>query len=234
MLGRTMADAINVGVGDVITLGESRFRVVGIFESGTGWEELGGVITLHDAQAFAGRPRKVTFFAVDIYDPTQAREIAELINTNFPEAHASLAGEFAEQLPDLQNSEAMLDGISIMAILVGGIGVMNTMLMAVLERTREIGVLRALGWRRKSVLGLILREAWLLGVLGGLVGIGVAFGLNFLLTLVPLVSDTLNPIWSTAVFFRAAVVALALGLAGGLYPAFRATLLQPVEALRYE
>ncbi len=234
MLGRTMADAVNVGVGDVLTLGESRFRVVGIYESGTGWEELGGVITLHDAQAFAGRPRKVTFFAVDVTDSTQAREIAELINTNFPEAHAALAGEFADQLPDLQNSEAMLDGISIMAILVGGIGVMNTMLMAVLERTREIGVLRALGWRRKSILSLILREAWLLGVLGGVAGVGVAFGLNFLLGLVPMVSGTLSPIWSVDVFLRAAVVAIALGLAGGLYPAFRATLLQPVEALRYE
>jgi putative ABC transport system permease protein len=117
---------------------------------------------------------------------------------------------------------------------VGGIGVMNTMLMAVLERTREIGVLRALGWRRNSILSLILREAWLLGMLGGVVGVGVAFGLNFLLSLAPLVQDSLSPVWSADVFLRAAAVAITLGLIGGLYPAFRATLLQPVEALRYE
>ena len=128
----------------------------------------------------------------------------------------------------------MLTGIAVLALTIGGLGMMNAQLMSVLERTREIGVLRALGWRRNSILSLILREAWLLGFLGGIVGVGIAFGLNFLLSLVPLVSDSLNPLWSADVFLRAAAVALVLGLAGGLYPAFRATMLQPVEALRYE
>ena len=74
-------------------------------------------------------------------------------------------------MPDMQNSTAMVNAISIMAVLLGGLGVMNTMLMAVLERTREIGVLRALGWRRRSVLGLIVRESVLVGILGGISGI---------------------------------------------------------------
>ncbi len=234
MLGRQVAEALNRDVGDTITLSGTRFRIVGIYTSSSSWEEIGGVVTLRDAQAFSGRPRKVTLYQVWLRDSRQAEEMVARINARFPEAHAALAGEFAEQMPDMQSSRAMINGISIMAVLVGGFGLMNTMLMAVLERTREIGVLRALGWRARAVLGLILRESVLLGVLGAIVGILVAFGLAGLLGAIPLWGTMLVPLWSWQVFARAISVALGLGIVGGLYPAFRATRLQPVEALRYE
>jgi putative ABC transport system permease protein len=128
----------------------------------------------------------------------------------------------------------MISAISVLAILVGGIGVLNTMLMAVFERTREIGVLRALGWRRRRILSLILREALLLGLLGGITGIGAALLMIFLFQQAPMVGGILDPVWEWDVFARAIFVALMLGLFGGLYPAYRATQLQPVEALRYE
>jgi putative ABC transport system permease protein len=199
-----------------------------------GWEEMGGVVTLHDGQAFAGRPRKVTMYAVNIHDPDQAGSVVQKINTRLPEAHAALAGEFVEQLPDMRNMDAMLNGISILAVLVGGVGVLNTMLMAVLERTREIGVLRALGWRRRAVLGMILQEALAIGLLGGLAGIGIAFGLVYAAGVIPMIGEAFQPEFSGEVFARAILVALFLGVIGGLYPAFRATRLQPVEALHYE
>jgi len=128
----------------------------------------------------------------------------------------------------------MIGTIVFLAIAVGGIGVMNTMLMVVFERTREIGALRAMGWSRWRVLGLILREAGLLGALGGGIGIGVAFGLLFLLGQIPLYGNIITPRWSLEIFSRALVVAVTLGLVGGLYPALRATRMQPVEALQYE
>ena len=108
------------------------------------------------------------------------------------------------------------------------------MLMAVLERTREIGVLRALGWRRRRVLGMIMRESALLGILGGLVGIGIAFSIGYGLSRTPLVGDALTLVWELDIFVRAIGIALALGIFGGIYPAVRATYLQPVEALQYE
>ena len=234
LLGKMMADGLKKGVGDTIELSGVRFRVVGIFESSATWEEMGGAITLRDAQSFMGRPRSVSMLAVKVRDPDQAAAIVEKINQQFPEVHAALAGEFLEQMPDRKTSQGMLDGISLLAILVGGVGVLNTMLMAVFERTREIGVLRALGWRRSAILGLILREALILGLLGGAAGIGLAFILAYLLGNVPMIGQAFAPLWQPVTFVRAILIALLLGALGGLYPAYRATRLQPVEALRYE
>ena len=234
MLGRIMSDALGKAVGETIEVGGSRFRVTGIYESGVSWEEMGGVMTLRDAQTFAGRPRKVTMYQIKVHDPPEAAAVVEEINSRFPEAHAALTGEFAEQMPDFETADVMINTISIMAIAVGGLVVLNTMLMAVLERTREIGVLRALGWRRRQVLGLILREGVLIGLLGGIAGIVFAFTLSALINLAPLIGDAYDAIWGADIFIRAVGIALVLGLLGGLYPAYRATRMQPVEALRYE
>lgn len=234
VLGRMMAETMNKKVGETIELGGTRFRIVGILESGVAWEEMGGIITLRDAQNIVGRPRKVTMYGIKLRDPSQAEAMVAKINQQFPDVHASLAGEFAEQMPDMQVSNDMMFSISFLTIIVGGLGVLNTMLMSVLERTREIGVLRALGWRRRAVLELIMRESLLLATLGGLIGILFAFGLVFLLNLEPTYGSAYTARWDVDIFVRAIVVALTLGLVGGLYPAYRATRLQPVEALRYE
>ena len=211
-----------------------RFKIVGIYENGVGLEDMSGVITLRDAQAFAGRPRKVTMLMVDLSDPRDTTALVEEINQSFPEIHASAGGEFVEQMPDMENADGMLNGISFLALIVGGLGVLNTMLMSILERTREIGVLRALGWGKREILGLIMREALILGVLGGIASILIGIFLAYLLTIVPLVGDMLQPEWTLGVFIRGITIALLLGIFGGLLPAYRATRMQPVEALRYE
>lgn len=234
MIGRKMADALHKKVGETITLSNARYRITGIYESGVGWEELGGVISLRDAQTLVGRPRKVTIFMIKVRDPKQAPEIVKKINAEFKDVVATLSGDFAAEMPDMKNTDAMLQGISFLALLVGGVGVLNTMLMSVLERTREIGVLRALGWRRRAILGLILREALILGLSGGGFGILTAFGLLGLFSLSPDIAAYLEPIWGIDIFVRALSIAIGLGILGGLYPAWRATRLQPVEALRYE
>jgi ABC-type antimicrobial peptide transport system permease subunit len=234
LLGRVMADALHKKVGESIELSQLRFRIAGIYESSTSWEEMGGVITLRDAQALAGRPRKVTIYGIKLHNPSEAQAVVDKINQQFPDVHAALAGQFADQMPDMQNSNSMLAGISFLAIAVGGLGVLNTMLMAVFERTREIGVLRALGWRRRGILGMILREALMLGILGGGAGILLALGLTALLQRNEMIGSYVTPIWTAAIFARAILVSLSLGLLGGLYPAFRATRLLPIEALRYE
>jgi len=115
---------------------------------------------------------------------------------------------------------------------VGGLGVLNTMLMAVSERTREIGTLRAVGWSRGRVLGLILAEGTLISSLGGLVGLGAGtLGAEVLIHWAPRGLDTL---YSPMLFVEGFAIAVALGFAGALYPAWQASRLSPIEALKYE
>ncbi|MGD8864932.1 MAG: ABC transporter permease [Anaerolineales bacterium] len=234
LLGRVMAETLGKGVGDVIEVGGSRFRISGIFETGVAWEEIGGVITLRDAQSFLGRPRKVTMLAVKVEDPNQAEAVVSLINNQYPSVLASLSGSFAEQTPDMKLSNYLLGGISVLAIAGGGLGVLNTMFMSVLERTREIGVLRALGWGSGRVMQQIVQESLIMGVAGGGLGVAFAFTLTGLLKLMPAVGDALTPLWHWTQFLRAGGIALALGVVGGLYPAFRATHIKPIDAIRYE
>ncbi len=234
MLGRAFAEAMGYDIGDVVEFGEMRYRVVGIYEVG-GFEDRGGVISLRDAQAVAGQPHKVQIYMVGLHDPSQAENVVAYINTHFPEAYATLSGDFVSQMPDMQSMDAMIGAIAFLSMLVGGIVVMNTMLMAVLERTREIGVLRALGWRRAQVLMMILQEALLLGTLGSVVGVILSFVLVQMINLSPFWSILSTIIrWTPGTLVEAFIVAIVLGIIGGLYPAFRATRLRPVEALRYE
>ena len=166
--------------------------------------------------------------------PRKLLLLVDQINRDFPEVYAALGGDFADQLPDMQKSKSMTTSISILAILLGGVGVLNTMLMVVMERTREIGVLRAMGWRRRRVLGLILQESGYLGIGGGIMGIIVALGMGGLMSTIPGLLGAFGLVWTWDSLLRTIVIALVLGLLGGFYPALRATRLQPTEALRYE
>ncbi|MBL8149188.1 MAG: ABC transporter permease, partial [Blastocatellia bacterium] len=121
--------------------------------------------------------------------------------------------------------------ISAIGLLVGGIGVMNIMLVSVTERTREIGIRRAIGARRRDIISQFLIEAMMLtgagGILGILIGELLSLFINFALPSLP----SSVPLWSIGVGFT---ISVAIGLIFGLWPAFRAAHLDPVEALRYE
>jgi ABC-type antimicrobial peptide transport system permease subunit len=234
ILGKVASKTYKWGIDDTITLYDNRYRIVGIFETGVTYEDGSGILALREAQRLLNRGRTVSFIFVDVYDPAQARAVARAIDQRFPEARTSLSSEFAQQTDDMQTSMAMMDAIRFLAILVGGIVVANTMIMSIYERTREIGALRALGWSAWRILAQILQESLYLcliaGVLGALMGVGFLAAIAQL----PFASSVVSPAWSVETFALALGVALLLGLLGGFYPAWRASRLQPVEALRYE
>ena len=234
ILGRVAAENLNMEVGDTMRIFDRAFRIVGIYETGVSFQDGGGVVTLRDAQRLFGQPNKVSFFGIWLEDRNQAEAVIRSVEARFPEVDVSTASAFTEGVSDLQALEGMTWGISLMALVVGGLGMMNTMVMSVFERTREIGVLRALGWRRLRVLWMILRESVTLTLLGGVVGslVGVLLGL-FLNTL-PVIQSWMQMKYSVGLFAQAGTTALALGIVGGVYPAWWASNLHPAEALRYE
>ena len=232
--GRATADAMKVGVGDVVRLSEVGFRVVGIFETGVSYEDSSSVITLRDAQMLTGKPRQVSMYGVKVVDPRQAESIQAQIEASVPGVAVSPSSEFAESLPDLQATYAMVWAISGLAIVVGGIGMMNTMVMSIYERTREIGALRALGWRRRRVLRMVLGESLALSLVGAAAGVLLAVVFSALLSLIPMWGEMLMVVFSPGLLAQVLIVAVVLVILGGLYPSWRASNLRPAEALRYE
>jgi putative ABC transport system permease protein len=182
----------------------------------------------------ADKPRQVTWYLIKLRDPSRAEAVRDDLNARFPEIRVSLTSEFVENMPDMQQGQQMVGQIAFLAVLIGAVGMLNTMLMSVLERTREIGVLRALGWSRRRVLGTILREALALGLAGAVVGIPLGMGMVWGLNQIPLVKGFIGARYDLDLFLTAVTVALGAGAVGGLYPAWRATRLRPAEALRYE
>jgi ABC-type antimicrobial peptide transport system permease subunit len=234
LLGRVAAENLDKRVGQTLSLFDSRFKIVGIYETGVPFQDGGGVIALRDAQSLFGQPRKVSFLGIRLTDPRRADAVIADVESRFPEVSLSKASEFAEDLGDIQMMRTSTWGIALMALIVGGLGMANTMVMSVMERTREIGVLRALGWRKRRVLWMIVRESVALSLLGSAAGVAVGLALGLLLNQVPAMQGFLRLRYSVELFAQAIGTALILGVVGGVYPAWRASRLQPVEALRYE
>jgi putative ABC transport system permease protein len=125
---------------------------------------------------------------------------------------------------------ALLGGIAGISLLVGGIGIMNIMLVSVTERTREIGLRKAVGAKRKDILKQFLTESVTLSLIGGLIGIALGVGGSRVLALV-MSTETLVTTNSVLLAF---VFSAAVGIFFGIYPAVRASRLSPIDALKYE
>ena len=234
IVGRQAAEQMGLQVGDTLRLLNSNLRVVGIYETGLAYEEIGVVIGLREAQSLTGKPRQVMYYGIKLRDAEQVEMVKEELEASYPEIDFALTSEVAESMSDFQVLEQMVQQISFLAVFIGVLGMLNTLLMSVLERTREIGVLRALGWRRRQVLGMILQESLVLGAVGGGCGILLGAALTQLLPLLPGMYGAMEAAFTSQLIVRAVAVALLGGAIGGLYPAWRATRMQPVAALRYE
>ncbi len=158
----------------------------------------------------------------------------QAIETRWDNLGVSRSGEANAQDEMLKIYRSMGWVLGVFAILVGGLGMMNTMLMSVFERTREIGVLRALGWRRRRVVRMILAEALVQSLIGGLIGLVLAAAMIALARQAPAMAGLLSGGMDPGTAAQAFVVALVLGLVGGGYPAIRAARMAPLEAMRSE
>ncbi len=234
MLGRTAARSLKREVGELLAISGSSYRISGIFENGVAFEDSGGVMSLTDAQKLFRKPGQVSFMGISVMDPSRAGDIAADLEQVYPELMVAKVSKFTERMNDLQVTNAMLDALILITMLVGGVVMMNAMLMSVFERTQEIGVLRALGWSRARVVGMVAVEALALSILSAAAGIGIGVVLASAFALEPTMGAFLLPTYSPELFLRVTVLAVVLSVVGAVYPTLRAAGLRPVEALRYE
>ncbi len=234
MIGRSIADALDKGVGETIHLSSRTYRIVGIYENGITYEDAGAAMSLRDAQELFGRKHESTLLGIGLHDTARADAIARELESTYPEVIVSQAAGLTDRMQDFATMDAVINALILLTVVVGGVVMMNAMLMSVFERTQEVGLLRALGWRRRGVLWMVLVEALALSGLSAVIGIVIGVGLNWLFTLTPMMGEFMTPVYSGGLFLRVILLALTLGALGGLYPAWRAANLQPIEALRYE
>jgi putative ABC transport system permease protein len=235
LLGVGAATDLEAGVGSTVLIHGRRFTVVGIYREGNVFFDSGAYAPLATVRAIAGKPGLVTALFVAAADGADPQAVAAAIETD--EAGlttVSSADEYGKVDQGIEVMDAANLAISVLAVVIGAIGVMNTMIMSVFERTREIGILRAVGWRGSRIMRMILAESLLLcaiaSVLGALGGVLVTRAL----LLAPAIASFLEPQYPATLFLRALAVGVVVALGGAAYPAVRAVRLSPMEALRHE
>ncbi len=233
VVGRTIAEYLQVRVGEMLQLGRDEFEVVGLFESQTPLMEAGGLLPFEDAQRVAGLEGKKSSALVQLDDVRSVAELEAALERAFPDVAATAPAAFSHTFDEFDLLDQGVTVFTVLAVFVGGIGVMNTMLMSVFERTREIGILRAIGWSRAMILRQVLVEGLIVCIVAGPVGIGLgvaALGVIGSIGELGWVSGD----YGGTVFAQALGVAVGMAFIGAIYPALRAIRITPIEALRYE
>ncbi|WP_407461447.1 ABC transporter permease [Methanobrevibacter sp.] len=233
IVGAEYAEVNNVSIGDDITLQGKEFNVSGIFETGSPFVDSGIYVpldTLQDITDNDGVSRILVKTGEDVNDSAISEKIEEDYE-NFTTLTSEEISSIADDVLGILDTATL--AVSALAIIVGGIGIINTMVMAVYERTKEIGVLKSVGWKSRKILTMILGETLVLTTLSGIVG--SIFGI-----LIPKVGLRLFNVtdfalgYSPKTFILAFGITIIVGIIGGIYPAYKASKLAPTEALRYE
>jgi putative ABC transport system permease protein len=241
MLGDLLAEDLKKKVGDTLEIQSSSFTVCAIYHGGSGLQAAAVIMPLDQLQQLSSLQGKVSTFDVRLR-PAPAGESQEhylkraqtQIEAALPGLRAVPAAERAHSNQFVQLAHASAWGTSSIALLIGILGIANTMAMSVYERTREIGILRALGWNRGQVLILIQLEAAFLGLSGGFLGIVFGWCALHLLASLPQTASIVSTSLPGLLLAEALGIAVLAGLIAGALPAWRASQLSPVEALRYD
>ncbi len=234
--GTAMAgDRSGKRVGEVVRVAGRPFKIVGLFHSGDRFEDLGIVLPLHTVEALAKRPGEITSIGVAVELGRNVKAVAAQLERRYPGVVAVTEPGQAIKV-DTSSRLIISTGwiVSLLALIVGGIGVTNTMAMSVFERTREIGILRAVGWSASRVAAMILSET--IGICLLALGVGCALGVLAADVFVAhsSLSGLISPTYTAGTFAWGLAFALGVGVIGALYPTWRAVSLTPVEALRHE
>lgn len=243
MLGKSLAERIDRDVGDTVDVQREDFLVVGIYESFNMQENGALIAPLDYLQQSLARDGSVTGFSIQLRPEGQrpsveeiCLEIEALTDADGQPLHlaAEPTEEFVRGAIHIRMAHSMALMTSAIALLVGTIGMLNTMVMSVVERIREISILRAIGWRKSRIVSMIVGESILLSMAGAVVGTIAAIAVVRWLTTLPEFGGFLTGEIAAPVVVKGFLMASMVGVLGGVYPAYRAARLLPIEGLRHE
>lgn len=236
VVGEQVAERSNLEVGGTLRLSsDASFEIIGISSSAGGFLGNAVVTPLVSLQEATNAGGNVTFFVVDIADPAAATSTANALAERFPELGFQTQSDVLEVIErGIRITDVVRLGISVIALIVGAIAVANTVLMSVIERTREFGVVRAVGARPRFLFALVLVESVALSIIGGAAGVALGFGGAALVNViaVDLIGLNVAAITVRLVAFSFAV-AFTMGVLSGLAPSARAARIRIAEATSY-
>lgn len=246
VLGSRVADKMfnyKNPVGEVIRINNEKYTVIGVYKAkfdAENWSSDDDVVVLPHGQTRAlNRQSRTDEFSIKAKDAESTAEVMKLLKeflaTKYDQEYYYYVGsidEYSQQMDEMNNANLLMLGlIAGISLVVGGIGIMNIMLVTVTERTREIGIRKAIGAPRRSIIMQFLIEASVLSLMGGIIGLVV----GFLITLFGgKITYDIVVLPNLPITLIALAVSVGLGVGFGLYPAIKASSLQPVVALRNE
>ncbi len=234
IIGRTLATNTSLKVGDKFPMYGERVEVKGIYDGHNVFENGGLFVPLDDLQRMMDT-KLVTVFSVSLEHPDDPAEMAA-VKRRIEEMDSSLvaqpAADFVNNIQQIKLARGVAWAVSAIAILVGAIGMLNTMVMSVAERVREIGTLRAIGWTKRRVMSIIFCESILLSVGGAAVGTVAAIGVTRFLSGFHVTSGLIQGRIAPYVMMQGVLVAILIGVSGAAFPAVWGASQAPTEAMR--
>lgn len=237
VLGALAAEITGKKAGDTVQIDLDDYAVVGVFESAAVVESGAVLMTLSQMQRLTGQAGRANFLSLRLTPGAGEPERSQLrgeIQKRFPGFVVVTSSDLVQQNPVVKIAKAMSWATALIAGLIGAAAVFNTALMSVFERTREIALLLAVGWRRARILQLILIESVLLALVGGVAGLGLGAAQVELLQFSDAIRGKIEGEITAGLLVVTLLMSVSLGLLGGLFPALRASRLKPGEALHQE
>ena len=240
LIGSEIAGHDNIKIGDVINYSAQKrsFKVAGIIEKTGSQDDAFIYMPIKSAQDILNKPDGATAIGVRVSKPDLLNSVTEELSKNVPGIQIVTMGQVMQSLASLASSAKVLSlSIAFIAILISAVGVMNSILMAIFERTNEIGMMRAIGASGMDVFRIIIKETIILTTLGGLSGIIIAnigSGIieNFVRRFMPYVPSGNMIFFEYWLALSCIGFSILIGIYSGVYPAWKASKISPIEAIK--
>ncbi len=234
VLGQRAADFLQASAGSRVAIGNGKFVVVGVIRTRNGFEDGGVFMPLATAQQFFHKAGDSSVITIKLNNREDTAAFRRQVSQQFPDLIALKDQEFERSYTQFRILKATAWAVGGAGLILGGLGVANTMIMSVFTRIREIAILRVNGFSRPQIATLVLGESGLVSLMGGIAGLIVGVAAVFALKTVPALHGYVDSKLQPVVMIAVILLAWITGLAGALYPAFYATRVRAVEALRFE